>query len=227
MVQEQEKQNMKILQIISIILVAIAVVMIVVLGALDLMYGFEFLEVPKNDLRDELQWTAVALVAVGIIGIVATGSVLNKREQKSKNEDSKQNPQSNEDTQSDEPLDDSSKIYDNYPFEEEREDDAPEIKQDRAKRKKILCAAGIAWILISIVAVVVDFVLYRKMAISLIGVIGGGAIAVSIRSIIDWCVYAKTKNQNVLYEAIKGTVIFVLIAGFAVILLVKFIGSLA
>ncbi|MBO5983361.1 MAG: hypothetical protein J6Q06_05810 [Clostridia bacterium] len=218
---------MKILQIISIILVAIAVVMIVVLGALDLMYGFEFLEVPKNDLRDELQWTAVALVAVGIIGIVATGSVLNKREQKSKNEDSKQNPQSNEDTHSDEPLDDSSKIYDNYPFEEEREDDAPEIKQDRAKRKKILCAAGIAWILISIVAVVVDFVLYRKMAISLIGVIGGGAIAVSIRSIIDWCVYAKTKNQNVLYEAIKGTVIFVLIAGFAVILLVKFIGSLA
>ena len=218
---------MKILQIISIILVAIAVVMIVVLGALDLMYGLEFLEVPENDLRDELQWTAVALVAVGIIGIVATGSVLNKREQKSKNEDSKQNPQSNEDTHSDEPLDDSSKIYDNYPFEEEREDDAPEIKQDRAKRKKILCAAGIAWILISIVAVVVDFVLYRKMAISLIGVIGGGAIAVSIRNIVDWCVYAKTKNQNVLYEAIKGTVIFVLIAGFAVILLVKFIGSLA
>ena len=218
---------MKILQIISIILVAIAVVMFVVWGALDLMYGLEFLEVPENDLRDELQWTAVALVAVGIIGIVATGSVLNKREQKSKNEDSKQNPQSNEDTQSDEPLDDSSKIYDNYPFEEEREDDAPEIKQDRAKRKKILCAAGIAWILISIVAVVVDFVLYRKMAISLIGVIGGGAIAVSIRNIVDWCVYAKTKNQNVLYEAIKGTVIFVLVAGFAVILLVKFIGSLA
>ena len=218
---------MKILQIISIILVAIAAVMIVVLGALDLMYGFEFLEVPENDLRDELQWTAVALVAVGIIGIVATGSVLNKREQKSKNEDSKQNPQSNEDTHSDEPLYDSSKIYDNYPFEEEREDDTPEIKQDRAKRKKILCAAGIAWILISIVAVVVDFVLYRRMAISLIGVIGGGAIAVSIRNIVDWCVYAKTKNQNVLYEAIKGTVIFVLVAGFAVILLVKFIGSLA
>ena len=218
---------MKILQIISIILVAIAVVMFVVWGALDLMYGLEFLEVPENDLRDELQWTAVALVAVGIIGIVATGSVLNKREQKSKNEDSKQNPQSNGDTQSDEPLYDSSKIYDNYPFEEEREDDAPEIKQDRAKRKKILCAAGIAWILISIVAVVVDFVLYRKMAISLIGVIGGGAIAVSIRNIVDWCVYAKTKNQNVLYEAIKGTVIFVLVAGFAVILLVKFIGSLA
>ncbi|MBO7221682.1 MAG: hypothetical protein J6V37_01405 [Clostridia bacterium] len=218
---------MKILQIISIILVAIAAVMIVVLGALDLMYGFEFLEVPENDLRDELQWTAVALVAVGIIGIVATGSVLNKREQKSKNEDSKQNPQSNEDTHSDEPLYDSSKIYDNYPFEEEREDDTPEIKQDRAKRKKILCAAGIAWILISIVAVVVDFVLYRRMAISLIGVIGGGAIAVSIRNIVDWCVYAKTKNQNVLYEAIKGTVIFVLVAGFAVILFVKFIGSLA
>ncbi len=218
---------MKILQIISIILVAIAVVMFVVWGALDLMYGLEFLEVPENDLRDELQWTAVALGAVGIIGFVVTGSVLNKREQKSKNEDSKQNPQSNEDTQSDEPLYDSSKIYDNYPFEEEREDDAPEIKQDRAKRKKILCAAGIAWILISIVAVVVDFVLYRRMAISLIGVIGGGAIAVSIRNIVDWCVYAKTKNQNVLYEAIKGTVIFVLIAGFAVILLVKFIGSLA
>ena len=218
---------MKILQIISIILVAIAVVMFVVWGALDLMYGLEFLKVPENDLRDELQWTAVALVAVGIIGIVATGSVLNKREQKSKNEDSKQNPQSNEDTHSDEPLYDSSKIYDNYPFEEEREDDAPEIKQDRAKRKKILCAAGIAWILISIVAVVVDFVLYRRMAISLIGVIGGGAIAVSIRNIVDWCVYAKTKNQNVLYEAIKGTVIFVLVAGFAVILLVKFIGSLA
>ena len=218
---------MKILQIISIILVAIAVVMFVVWGALDLMYGLEFLEVPENDLRDELQWTAVALVAVGIIGIVATGSVLNKREQKSKNEDSKQNPQSNEDTQSDEPLYDSSKIYDNYPFEEEREDDTPEIKQDRAKRKKILCAAGIAWILISIVAVVVDFVLYRRMAISLIGVIGGGAIAVSIRNIVDWCVYAKTKNQNVLYEAIKGTVIFVLVAGFAVILFVKFIGSLA
>ena len=219
---------MKIFQIISIILVAIAVVMFVVWGALDLMYGLEFLEVPENDLRDELQWTAVALGAVGIIGFVVTGSVLNKREQKSKNEDSKQNPQSNEDTQSDELLDDSSKIYDNYPFEEEREDDAPEIKQDRAKRKKILCAGGIAWILISIVAVVVDFVLYSRMsAISLIGVIGGGAIAVSIRNIIDWCVYAKTKNQNVLYEAIKGTVSFVLVAGFAVILLVKFIGSLA
>ncbi|MBO7152079.1 MAG: hypothetical protein J6V77_04495 [Clostridia bacterium] len=218
---------MKILQIISIILVAIAVVMFVVWGALDLMYGLEFLKVPENDLRDELQWTAVALGAVGIIGFVVTGSVLNKREQKSKIDDSKQNPQSNEDTQSDEPLDDSSKIYDNYPFEEEREDDAPEIKQDRAKRKKILCAGGIAWILISIVAVVVDFVLYRRMAISLIGVIGGGAIAVSIRNIVDWCVYAKTKNQNVLYEAIKGTVIFVLVAGFAVILLVKFIGSLA
>lgn len=218
---------MKIFQIISIILVAIAVVMFVVWGALDLMYGLEFLEVPENDIRDELQWTAVALGAVGIIGFVVTGSVLNKREQKSKNEDSEQNPQSNEDTQSDEPLDDSSKIYDNYPFEEEREDDTPEIKQDRAKRKKILCAAGIAWILISIVAVVVDFVLYSRMsAISLIGVIGGAAIAVSIRSIIDWCVYAKTKNQNVLYEAIKGTVSFVLVAGFAVILLVKFIGSL-